>query len=92
MGVTYELLMLDGKTFLRHRNHFILYSPRQILPLPHIQLYKEQNQVTIHDSDTSDMLQSKLYNSYDNCKLYDLVRDGDPLFNEFDDRIMFQNE
>ena len=44
---------------------------------PYIQSYNEQNTVTDHDCDKSDMIQTGLCTSYEISELEDIVSDGD---------------
>ena len=61
--------------------------------IPHIQLYNVQKPETIHDSDTSDVIQTDLFTSYDNSEFHINVFDDDPFCIDDDDQsIMFDNE
>ena len=57
---------------------------REPLLFPQLHLYNEQNLVAVHGSDTSDMIEKELYNSYENSYSDDNVFDDDPLCNKLD--------
>ena len=48
---------------------------------PHLQLYNEQKPETHHYSDTPDMSQNDVYNSYGNSEFDDNVFDVDLFYN-----------
>ena len=51
--------------------------PKQALLFANIQSYNEQNPVTAHDCDKSDMIQIFLYTSNEISELEDIVFNGD---------------
>ena len=60
---------------------------------PHIQSENEENFLTTHESDTSDMNQKDIYTSYYTFEVDDNVFVDDPFCNDYDYRlVIFDSE
>ena len=67
--ITYDFLTHEKEIFHTYWNQLKPAYPKELLPSPYIQSYKEQNVEKNLDSDASDMFQEDLYTSYDNAEI-----------------------